>query len=103
MHRLASELRDPPPSLGPIRLMPMALSMARLAECAADEAIAKQGARAMIIKAFEFDFAGYADLLRQAMDMRAQLLENRGVEAEHIDLLPHLRHYHERAHVHRLP
>ena len=45
MHILATELRDPHPRLGPIKLVPIALSIAKIAELLQDEVLAKQGAR----------------------------------------------------------
>ena len=71
LHALAARLRDPAPKLGPIRLIPIVFSIAKLNELAADEATAKQGVRAMMVKAFELEYPGMADMLRQAMDMRA--------------------------------
>ena len=71
MYWLASVLRDPHPKLGPIRLAPIAISASRLLELAADEAMAKQGARAIIVKAFEMDYPGMADMLRQTIDLHA--------------------------------
>jgi len=74
MYWLADTLRDPHPKLGPIRLVPIALSAQRLTELSAEESMQKQGARAIIVKAFEMDYPGLADMLRQAMDMRALLI-----------------------------
>lgn len=74
VHQLAQRLREPEAKLGPIRLIPVVVSISKLNELAADEATAKQGARAMIVKAFEADYPGMADMLRQAMDMRALIL-----------------------------
>ena len=75
MYMLATELRDPHPRLGPIKLVPITLSMARVAELqSTDEALYKQGARAVIAKAFELDYPGAGDMLRQAMDMKALIV-----------------------------
>ena len=71
LYMLAQTLREPPSSLGPIHLVPIMLSMPRLNELLADEVLVKQGARAVIVKAFELDFPGMGDMLRQAMDLRA--------------------------------
>ena len=69
---LASALREANNTdAGPVRLVPLALSMTRIAELLADEQSAKMHPRALIIKAFEMEHPGHADVLKQAMEMRS--------------------------------
>jgi len=67
---LVNRVRNPSSSQGAIHLVPVAISLAKITELLADEQLAKQGARAVVVKAFELDHA-MPDLLRQAMDMKA--------------------------------
>lgn len=72
---LASKLRDGGPDVGPIRLVPLALSMSRLSELLSDEAMAKKPAREALIRAFELDYPGSSpDMLKQAMEMRSLMI-----------------------------
>ena len=64
---LAAKLRE---SGRESRLVPISLSMQRLTEMMADES-KKLAARDMIIKAFEADYAGHAEVLKQAIELRA--------------------------------
>ena len=73
MCALASSLRDAP-SDSAVRLVPLAVSMARIAELLADETTAKLHPRALVIKAFEMDYPGHAEVLKQAMEMRALVI-----------------------------
>ena len=71
---LASLLRTPKESLGPIKLAPIVVSMTKVSELMLDEAMAKQGARAVLVKAFENDYPGQGDMLRQMMDLKAVVI-----------------------------
>ena len=71
---LTVKLRNPTAAMGPIHMVPLALSMAKIAELSLDEPLAKQGPRALIVKAFELEYPGIADLVRQAMDMRGLIV-----------------------------
>ena len=67
-------LRPQDPSLGPIRLAPVAISLQRMGEQQQDEQAFKQGARGRISKVFEADYPEQADVLKQAMDLKALLV-----------------------------
>ena len=71
VYTLATQLRDSMAQMGAIRLVPLPISGARLAELMADEQMAKKPPREIIVKAFELDNPGYAEMIKQAMEMRA--------------------------------
>ena len=71
---LALMLRDGTAQLGPVRLVPLLLPMARIAEYFADETLSKQHPRALIIKAFEADYPAFSDVVKQAMEMRTLVI-----------------------------
>jgi len=48
--------------------------MSKITELLLDEALAKQGMRAVMLKAFEADYPGLTEVLRQAMDMKALIV-----------------------------
>jgi len=68
---LASKLRDGGADLGPIRLVPLVLSMSKLNELLTDEAMAKKPPREVLIRCFELDHLQSSDMLKQAIEMRA--------------------------------
>jgi len=68
---LASKLRDGGADLGPIRLVPLVLSMTKLHELLLDEAMAKKPPREVLIRCFELDYLASSDMLKQAIEMRA--------------------------------
>ena len=73
LHDLALKLSTDSPHLGPIRLMPMALSIDHtLVASVADDV--RQAARSAIVKAFERDYPGQGSLLKQAIEMRALII-----------------------------
>jgi len=65
LHMLGTTLRK-----GEIRLVPLMLSMSRIAEMVQDES-KRAPPRDMIIKAVEVDFPSASEMLRQAMELRA--------------------------------
>jgi len=68
---LAAALRDMVAQKGAIRLVPLPVSAARLGELMVDETMSKKPPRELIVKAFEVDNPGYAEMIKQAMEMRA--------------------------------
>jgi len=54
--------------------VPMALSMARLAELMQDELMAKKHPRDILVRAFEMDYPASVDMLKQAMEMRSLVI-----------------------------
>ena len=68
-YALASMLRDNANGRGS-RLVPLTLTMSRITEMINDEA-KRNTPREMIVKAFELDYPSAAEVLRQAMELRA--------------------------------
>ena len=71
LYLLATKLRDAVAQKGAIRLVPLPITTTRLLELLADETTAKRPPRELIVKAFELDYPGYAEMIKQAMEMRA--------------------------------
>jgi hypothetical protein len=68
---LASALRDMVAQKGAVRLVPLPVAPSRLIELMADEAMSKKPAREILVRAFELDNLGYAEMIKQALEMRA--------------------------------
>jgi hypothetical protein len=68
---LASALRDMVAQTGAVRLVPLPVAPSRLIELMADEAMSKKPAREILVRAFELDNLGYAEMIKQALEMRA--------------------------------
>jgi hypothetical protein len=68
---LASALRDMVAQKGAVRLVPLPVAPSRLMELMADEAMSKKPAREILVRAFELDNLGYAEMIKQALEMRA--------------------------------
>jgi hypothetical protein len=74
---LARELRDGEAQMGAVRLVPLPISMSKIAEYMADEAMVKRPPRELLIKAFEAEYPGYGEMIKQA-----------GLPTGHINALP---------------
>jgi len=74
LYTIASKLREGSTDSGPVRLVPMALSMGRLAELMQDEQMVKKHPRDVLVRAFEIDYPASVDMLKQAMEMRSLVI-----------------------------
>ena len=85
LYALAKELRDGEAQMGAIRLVPLPIAMSRMTELLADEANLKKPARDVLIKAFEGEYPGYGEMIKQAMEMRALVIIARVNEQSEIN------------------
>jgi len=74
---LARELRDGEAQMGAIRLVPLPVSLGKLAELMSGEKTASLPPRELLIRAFELDYPGHGEMLKQAMEMRALVVIGR--------------------------
>ena len=81
---LARELRDGEAQMGAIRLVPLPVSLGKLAELMTAEKTATLPPRELLIRAFELDYPGHGEMLKQAMEMRALVVIGRVNEDEDV-------------------
>ena len=71
---LARELRDGEAQMGAIRLVPLPVSMAKIPSSRMTRPCPSSPPREILIKAFEVDYPGYGEMIKQAMEMRALVI-----------------------------